>query len=128
MSGAPTRRLRAAARALDTVYRHSGFAGTLRLADGSVLPKRLVIMRVHDREEGVDGSKIEVDMKGYAAQLRAEDLPATEALRHAQLTLDHAFDGHTLFTIDAEPRMLGREGLQVLAQLSALQSPPGGFA
>ena len=121
MSLSSTPRAKAAARGLGAIYGFYGAAATLTPLQGPAVTIR-AIMRVHDREEGLDGQAIETQIKGYAAQVRRSDLGgvAIDALHGALLELTgDTFEGYDAFSIDAVPRSYGREGLQVLFSLSA---------
>ena len=121
---APTPRQRAAARALDSVYRHFGLPAQLVLiaASGLVTVPVIAKLRVSEAEESVDGAKIEAQVKGYACQIRTADLADVTVpyLRgRLELLAGHSFDGFDAFAIGGEPRSLGRDGLQKLFKLSA---------
>ena len=131
-----TPRVRAVNKHLARLYALTGMKAELIQTNLTTTPVT-VIMRVHEMEEGVDGTVIEAVIKGYAAQIRTveiEGLTGPFMGGRIELADDKTFDGHNAFYMDAEPFTHGREGAQRLIKLSAAPDldedgePEGGWA
>lgn len=78
---------------------------------------------VNDAEQGLEGQKIEVDLKGFNLRLRRHTVPDGFAPALGdRVTLETPFEGYTVFNVDGGGHSFGRGGDQVLAGLTPVSS------
>lgn len=125
-----SRRDRLTQRSLDRIYRHFGRPCHLILPTGQEISNQLAKLDIREQEQNVDGSRIEVDMKGFTARFRRHTFPDNilETTRGILpigtiITFDPPVLGYTYYHIDAKPMAFNRDGGQIIAQLTPTSSP-----
>ena len=116
---------RLAQRSLDRIYAHFGRPCTLTLPDGQVLAEQRAKFDIIEQEQTVDGSRIEVDMKGFTARFRRHKFPDNILTTNrgglpkgTRITFDPPVLGYSHFHVDAKPMAFNRDGGQIITQLT----------
>lgn len=107
-------------RHLKAVYDHLGRQLTYRFKSGETLRARGIVTVV-DREQALDGTRIETDMKGYFLKLRRSEVgDKFQGTSGDRLILDESFEWQTDFIIDSKPFSWNRGGAQVILNMTAV--------
>lgn len=116
---------RLAQRSLDKIYRHFGRPCLLTLPNGQKLSGQLAKLDIIEQEQAVDGSRIEVDMKGFTVRFRRHSLPDDVLQSYngslptgTHITFDPPVLGYTHFHIDTKSMAFNRDGGQIIAQIT----------
>lgn len=121
---------RLAQRSLDKIYAHFGRPCTVILPDGQALRGQSAKFDIIEQEQNIDGSRIEVDMKGFTARFRRHKFPDNVLTAYrgvlpkgTRITFDPPVLGYSHFHIDAKAMAFNRDGGQIIAQLTPTSAP-----
>jgi len=123
-------RQRLARRSLNVIYNHHGQSVNVTLPGGNILSGQIAKVDIIEAEQTVDGSRVEVDMKGYTARFRRHCVPDEVLKAHpsgfptgTRLEFDPPVLEHIHFHVDGKPQAFNRDGGQFIVQMTPTGAP-----
>ncbi|WP_427452181.1 hypothetical protein [Litorimonas sp. WD9-15] len=115
-----------ARRLLDTTYDYLG-TDLIYRRGGQDLFETKGKVHINDMEQNLDGSRIEIDVKGFSLRLRRHTCPENFVVQTGdRIELLTPLEGFSHFHIDAAPRSFGRSGRQIHVGLTPTAAPATG--